>query len=250
MNRIWHYHFGRGLVAETNDFGVRTDSPVQRALLDWLAVELIESGWRTKHIHRLIVNSGTYCQSSAYNATFAAVDPDNAYYWRFTPRRLEAEAIRDAVLAVSGELDLTRGGPSVTPDAKEGQLRRSLYMLQRRQQLPEAQTLFDGADGIVSCGRRRTSTVPLQPLYLLNSEFMLARARALAERVAAAADSDPKQQAVEVFRLALGRAPDEEELAKATAFLRHRDTAAANDKQNLVQFCHAVLNLNEFIYLD
>ena len=252
VNRIWHYHFGRGLVEHTDDFGLRTESPLHRDLLDWLAVELIESGWRTKHIHRLIVGSSTYRQSSQYDAGAAKIDSDNAYYWRWSPRRLEAEAIRDATLAVSGELDLTVGGRSISTDAKGGQTRRTLYLLQRRQKLPEVQQLFDGASGVVSCGRRRVSTVPLQPLYLLNGEFTFARAKAFAQRVKQEAGESDEHLATHAFRLALGRKPDDEEAAKLIEFMNNAAIPEGEAKAEtpLVHLCHALLNLNEFVYID
>jgi len=254
VNRIWHYHFGRGLVEQTSDFGVRTPKPAHHRLLDWLAAELMENAWSTKHIQRLIVSSNTYRQAAKYRPDAAKIDPDNQWLWRYTPRRLEAEAIRDAVLAVSGELDLTRGGPSVRPDSAAGRVRRTLYLLQKRQDLPEVQDLFDGASAVVSCGKRRTSTVPLQPLYLLNSAFMVQRAKAFAKRVEALAPGDPQDQIEQAFRMALGRRPDEQERQRAAAFLQPTPASgahfsAADADQRLVHFCHALLNLNEFIYI-
>lgn len=250
VNRIWHYHFGRGLVEHASDFGVRTPRPVQHELLDWLAAELMESGWSTGHIQRLIVSSSPYRQASRHRPDAAKIDPDNQWLWRFPPRRLEAEAIRDAVLAVSGELDLTRGGPSVTPDSAAGRVRRTLYLRQKRRNLPEVQTLFDGPSAVVSCGERRTSTVPLQPLYLLNNDFMVQRAEAFAKRVQALAPADRSGQIEQAFLLALGRPPDEEERQRAAAFLEPANTAAADADERLVHFCHALFNLNEFLYVQ
>ena len=232
-------------MAHADDFGLRTESPAHRDLLDWLAVELIESGWRTKHIHRLIVGSNTYRQSSQFEKHAARIDPNNELYWRWAPRRLEAEAIRDAALAVSGELDLTAGGPSIVPEAKQGQMRRTIYLRQQRQKMPEVQRLFDGASGVVSCGKRRVSTVPLQPLYLLNGPFMFARAKALAQRVEKEAGRDPQKRIDRAFRLALGRAPDDEETKRMLTYVKG---IASDDR--FVQLCHALLNLNEFVYLE
>jgi hypothetical protein len=254
VNRIWHYHFGRGLVQETNDFGARTEPPLHKDLLDWLAAELMEGGWSTRRIQRLIVTSSTYRQGSKHNAQMAAIDPDNHYYWRWTPRRLEAEAIRDAVLAVSGQLDLSRGGPSVAADSPDAESRRSLYLLQKRQELPEMQTLFDGNTGVVSCGRRDVSTVPLQPLYLLNNPFMVRQAEALAKRVAEEAGGDLDARVITAFRRTLAREPDGEELARAIAYLESsagRTETGGDDwlDRRFVHFCHALINLNEFCYV-
>lgn len=251
VNRIWHYHFGRGLVETTSDFGVRTEAPVQQDLLDWLAAELIDSGWSTKHIHRLIVLSNTYRQASRFRAECAEIDPDNQFYWRWTPRRLEAEAIRDSILAVSGELDLARGGPGIAPDSPESDRRRTVYLRQKRQEMPVLQELFDGAGAVESCSRRRTSTVPLQPLYLLNSEFVVERAGAFARRVARAGGADVQARVNIAFALALGRQPDEDELVRALDFLQGvgNDTGQAASAERWLHFCHALLNLNEFAYV-
>ena len=256
VNRLWHYHFGRGLVDHANDFGVRTPRPKHHALLDWLASELMDSGWSTKHIQRLIVTSSTYRQSSKFRPEAAKIDPENDWLWHYPPRRLEAEAIRDAVLAVSGELNLTRGGPSVPPGSPAETTRRTLYLLQQRRKLSEVQTVFDGASAIVSCGERRVSTVPLQPLYLLNNEFVVARAAALARRVSESSPADAAAQIEAAFRLALGRPPDDQERERAVQFVMSPIASDPDQKgtvdiqRRMVDFCHALLNLNEFIYLQ
>jgi hypothetical protein len=157
-------------------------------------------------------------------------------------RRLEAEAIRDAALAVSGELDLTPGGPRVAPQLEEKKLRRTLYLAQRRSEMPDAMTLFDSPELITSCAQRQISTVALQPLYLLNSDFMLRRAQALAGKVYLSAGDDPARQIATAFHHALGRAPTADETAKARALLTGTEAA-------LTHLCHALLNLNEFVYI-
>jgi hypothetical protein len=192
-NRVWQYHFGRGLVATPDDFGVRGALPTHPQLLDYLATELMESGWSTKHLHRLIVMSATYKQASLGEAANTTIDPENLYLWHWQPRRLEAEAIRDATLAVSGELRPAIGGPSiplagdskksaVPQEESETVLRRSLYVQARRSKFAPMHTLFDGPTANESCARRHNSTVPLQPLYLLNSPFIRHRAQAFASR--------------------------------------------------------------------
>ncbi len=246
VNRIWQHHFGRGIVATPNDFGIKGAAPTHPELLDWLASELLRTG-STKHLHRLIVRSATYRQSATGDPTSARADPENRLLWRWPPRRLEAEAIRDALLAVSGELDHTIGGPSASADDQS--LRRSLYLFQKREAPPAHQALFDGPFGMTeSCGRRAVTTVPLQPLYLLNSDFSIGRARAFAARVAAAAGNDRGRQIIAAFATALGRVPDDAERAMALRFFAGADETAAVPA--LVRFCQALMNTNEFVYLE
>jgi mono/diheme cytochrome c family protein len=254
-NRIWHYHFGRGLTADPGDFGVRTEAPLHQALLDWLAAELIDGGWSTKHLHRLICNSASYRRSAASDEASIAKDPDDADYWRWQPRRLEVEAIRDALLAVGGDLDATQGGPSVSPDdagrAKPSSRRRTIYLAQKRNELPRVQALFDGPDALVPCTRRLVSTVPLQPLYLLNNEFVLARAESLARRVTAAASNHPRRQVQAAFRFAFGREPDPAELARSVEYLKDDGSPTVGEPSDqLIRFCHALVNAGEFVYLE
>ena len=239
VNRVWQYHFGRGLVATASDFGVKGARPTHPELLDWLALEFLRSG-NTKDLHRLIVLSSTYRQSATRSAENARRDPDNHYLWRWTPRRLEAEAIRDCWLAVSGELDRKVGGPS-TSDEKS--LRRSIYLLQKREVPPYQQGLFDGPIAMTeSCARRQTTTVALQPLYLLNSSFSVERAKALAARVQKLAGDERDAQIAAVVRLALGRVPNAREQAAARRFFERGGTLPA--------YCQAIMNLNEFLYIE
>jgi hypothetical protein len=245
-NRVWQYHFGHGLVREAGDFGVQSPRPVHGELLDWLASELVQSGWSTRHLHRLIVLSSAYRQSSIDDAGNARIDPENDLLWRWSARRLEAEAIRDLTLAASGELDRTAGGPAAP--AGEEALRRSLYLLQKRDGFPEMQALFDGPPAGESCARRHVSTVALQPLYLLNSAFLTGRAAAFAGRVARAAGDDLAGRAAAAFRLALGRPPERPEMDAALAYFAADPGAPA--EATLRRFCQVLLNLNEFVYLD
>jgi hypothetical protein len=218
-NRIWKYHFGRGIVDPPSDFGLRGSSPTHPELLDWLAGELMRSGWSTKHLHRRIVLSSTYRQTSARNANSAKLDPDNLALWRWQPRRLEAEVLRDSVLAATGELKLDLGGPSI-PKAQDGKtLRRSLYLFQDRNDLPDMQAQFDAPNGTDSCPVRPTSTVPLQPLYLLNNSYMVDRARAMAEHIHRQAGRDCAKQIELAFRMALSRSPEPDELSLASNYL-------------------------------
>lgn len=193
------------------------------------------------------------------------LDPENRWLWRFPARRLEAEAVRDTLLAVAGELDLTAGGPS---GDESNSRRRALYLFQKRDLLPEIQRLFDGANANEPCGRRLVTTVSLQPLYLLNSPFAARLAGRFAERVRNAAGDDPRRQVEVAYRWALGRAPDAEETAAALAFIRQptappantesshvspkRDDPATTDLawSSLRRLCQVLMNLNEFVYLE
>lgn len=227
VNRIWQWHFGTGLVETSGDFGTQGTEPTHPQLLDWLAAELIDSGWSTKHIHRLILGSSTYRQSSAFSAENSKIDPSNNFYWRWTPRRLEAEAIRDSILHVSGQLETFAGGPSLS----EAALCRSLYLKQKRDDLPDQQMLFDTANGIVSCSRRRVSTSALQPLWLLNSDFIQAAAQQFAERA---------MSVEEAVRIAYGREPGEQELQQLQSLVEEYGLSSA---------CLVIMNSNEFLYV-
>ncbi len=244
-NRIWQWHFGRGIVATSSDFGTLGSPPSHPQLLDWLALELLENGWSTKHLHRQIVLSSTYRQERRSDAGNAAIDPENVLLWNWPSRRLEAEAIRDAVLTATGELNPELGGPSVPPEREEAALRRTLYLYQRRSEMPAAMTMFDAPELVSSCPERGVSTVALQPLYLLNSSFMVRRAETLAKRVREAAGEDLTRQVETAFRFTLGRHPDPEELQRSLALL----SSTADPGLALAHFCHALMNLNEFIYL-
>ncbi len=237
-NRIWQWHFGRGLVETSGDFGRQGAKPSHPELLDWLASELMDNGWSARHLHRLIVGSSAYRQSSAFNQANADKDPENRLLWRREPRRLEAEAIRDSVLAVAGTLDLKAGGPSVPIDKAATSTRRSVYLKQKRDKLPHQQMLFDGANALTACSHRRVSTVALQPLYLLNNEFMQGAAAAFAKRVGESAKR-PEDQAHAAIELALSRPARAEEIAKAAPLI---------ESQGLEAFCLALFNLNEFVY--
>ena len=245
VNRLWQWHFGRGLVATPSDFGTLGSPPTHPELLDWLASELMESGWSTKHLHRQMVLSATYRQQRLHDDANAAVDPENQLLWNWPSRRLEAEAIRDAVLVTTGELDTTLGGPSVTPEREEKTLRRTLYLYQRRSEMPAVMEMFDAPELISSCPQRGVSTVALQPLYLLNSEFMMHRAEALADQVYLFAGDHAARQVETAFLYTLGREPDDDEQQRAIGMLQ----SDADSHATLVQFCHALINLNEFLYI-
>jgi hypothetical protein len=254
-NRVWHLHFGHGLVATPNDFGVGGARPTHPDLLDWLATRFIESGWSVKSLHRLIVHSATYRQSSDYNEKAGALDADNTLLWRYAPRRLEAEAVRDAMLAVSGQLNHTRGGPSFRPfDAlpfpanayaiadKTGSEfnRRTVYRMNVNSGKDPLLDAFDCPDPSVKTPRRGVTTTPLQALGLMNGSFVQRQASHLAERATEATPDDLPGAVRTAWRLALGRlpAPAEEE----------RAVTAARDR-GLPSVCWALLNSTEFVYV-
>jgi hypothetical protein len=254
VNRLWQHHFGRGLVATPSDFGLRGSDPTHPELLDWLALELIDGGWSLKRIHRLMLTSATYRQASAGRRSPEA-DPDNLLLWRMNRQRLEGEAVRDALLAVSGRLSYKMGGPGVMPplpaDAgtvkgwtvspdKSDHVRRSVYVLARRNLRFAFLEAFDLPDSNLSCPRRERSTTAPQALALLNSQDVVEAAKATAARVKAAGGSDD-EQVTRTFRLILGRPPSVTEAQAAREFLKQSPPS---------ELCRALMNVNEFAYVD
>lgn len=220
VNRVWQQHFGVGLVGTPSDFGRLGDLPSHPALLDWLASRFIEGGMRFKPLHRMIVLSATYRQSALGQAASNAweVDPDNRWLWRAHVRRLDAEQIRDAMLSVSGELNLAAGGASV----ESQQPRRSVYCRVRRNQRDPMIEAFDGADGIVSTDQRHVTTTPTQALLMWNAPWPLARAQAMASRLQRMPMDSDAQRIDQAFRLAYGRSVQPHEQQQAWAFFQQR----------------------------
>ena len=218
VNRLWQWHFGRGLAPNTSDFGQLGGPPSHPELLDWLAAEFIASGWSVKHVQRLIVTSAAYRRGvhpiSAGSAE-AASDPHNAFFWRFDCRRLDAEQVRDAALVVSGDLDPTAGGPSVPPTKP----RRGIYTTVLRNTRDAICDAFDSPDGYTSCAQRNTTTTPMQALFLINGDWMLARARSLALALDRTGITDDQQLAAEAIRRITGREPTAGRLEAAATFL-------------------------------
>lgn len=244
VNRVWHYHFGRGLVATTNDFGRLGEKPSHPELLDWLARHLVDDGWSIKRLHRRIVTAAVYRQSATAPAPAAALrkDPDNRLLWKMATRRLDAEQVRDAMLWATGELDLAAGGPSVEPDRP----RRTIYTRVLRNTRDPLLDAFDLPEGFTSTGRRNTTTTPTQSLLLINSPAILQRAHAMANRLRKAEHADDEQLIDAALRLTFGRHATTADRQRFAAFLRTgKDRAAA-----LVDFCHVLLNANEFLYVD
>jgi len=261
VNRLWQHHFGRGIVATPSDFGTTGEPPTHPELLDWLATELVARGWSLKRMHRLMVTSATYRQTSLARPAGQAADPDNMLLWRQARRRLDGEAIRDALLAVAGRLVLKQGGPPVFPElpaelarlSSKGAVwpvspdpadrdRRSLYVFIRRNLRYPFFEAFDRPDTNASCPRRAVTTIAPQALTLLNGQIARDSAGALADRVRREAGLGLDDQVDRAYRLALGRPPDARERRLAGDFLR-RDSS-------LPRLCLALVNLNEFVAID
>jgi hypothetical protein len=265
VNRLWQHHFGRGIVGTPNDFGSQGDPPTHPELLDWLAVELVEHNWSLKHIHRLLVLSAAYQQASRFDprseavSRALAIDPDNKLLWRANRRRLEGEALRDAMLSVSGDLNGQMHGPSCKPKLPQGvskyawkpdadpfdQQRRSIYVLAMRNMRYPLFDAFDQPDLHNSCARRAQTTTAPQALLLLNGEFTLERAERWAAELRKSHGSNMDELLRHAMRGAWGRPPSDAELSLGRRFLGEQAQASA-----LVDLCHVLLNSNEFLYVD
>jgi len=250
VNRLWQHHLGRGIVATPSDFGAQGDKPSHPELLDYLANELIRGGWRLKAMHKQIMLSAVYQQSSAVSPAQRAVDPGNSLFAHQPRQRLEGETIRDAILDVSGVLDAKMFGPG-TLDS--GMKRRSIYFQIKRSQLPPMMITFDGPDTLQSTGLRPSTTVAPQALLLLNNQNIRSAARTWAAKLA----KEPIEQAVpRAYVAAISRPPAAEELADVTAFLRAQaESYQAAGKADaaelaLADFCQSLFGLNEFLYVD
>jgi mono/diheme cytochrome c family protein len=260
VNRIWQHHFGEGVVRTPSNFGKLGEPPTHPELLDWLAVEFIEHGWSVKRTHRLMMTSQAYQMASDDTAANVAIDPENRLLWRMPRARLEAEIIRDQMLAVAGNLDREQGGPCVypyidpklfqsstkrtwpgKPDDAPSTWRRSLYVYSKRSIRYPLFEAFDQPNLINSCDRRNRSTIAPQALLLMNNSFVLTEAKYFAERLRRDAGDDTRAQVERAYRLALARAPTAFERAKTVEFIQ-------SDPNGLAEFCHALFNLNEFVY--
>ena len=259
VNRIWNHHFGRGLVASLDNFGNAGERPTHPELLDWLAVEFMDQGWSMKQMHRLMMTSEAYQLSSGFAPEVnLAQDADNRFLWRFRAQRLEAEIVRDQLLAVAGSLNAKQFGPAVFPvlsddvlrsmnkgiwqqkDEGPGVWRRSVYVYRKRGLPFPFFEVFDLPDQNSTCGGRTISTVATQALTLMNNDFVLTQSRRFAERVEKLAPGDRPRQVRLAFALALGREPDPSERDLTESFSAQRP---------LTELTHVLLNLNEFLYL-
>jgi hypothetical protein len=268
VNRLWGWHFGRGIVATPGNFGKMGTLPSHPELLDWLATEFVRQGWSIKAVQRLIMTSATYRMSSDYyQPADHEKDPTGIFLWRFPIHRLEAEIIRDITLDASGDLNLQPGGPSFFPSiplsiradqargvwelTKEGPdtWKRSVYAYVKRGLKYPMFEVYDLPDLNITCERRAVSTVPTQALTMLNNEFFLIQANHLARRVLNEAGSDPRAQIRALYRIALSREPGEKELTSNLAFLQNRSSRPAGSDGALTDLADVVLNLNEFVYV-
>jgi len=270
INRMWLYHFGEGLVRTPNDFGTQGDIPERQDLLDYLAQDFIDSGWQIKRMHRIVMSSDTYMQSSAYNEAQASIDPENRTWWRRKAIRVTSEVLRDSILMVSGELSTEQFGRGnylpvppeavITRSAKpypqninddKNIRRRSIYAYVKRTVPVPILQLFDGADSSTSCGKRIKTTVPTQALLLMNNEYVLARSRDFARRLIQVAPDSFDAQLDWGIKLALSREVENDERELYTQFYKQQlELRTGDHEQALTDLCQVIFNLNEFIYIN
>jgi hypothetical protein len=251
VNRLWQHHMGKGIVATPNDFGVQGEHPTHPELLDYLAGELIRNGWKLKPIHQLIMTSAVYRQSGEPDEAALRVDPTNRLWWRRPAQRLEAEAIRDSLLAVSGTLDLGMYGPGTLD---ENSNRRSIYLTVKRSRLVPMMQMYDAPEAIQSIGVRSTTTVATQALAMMNSPFVRKRAEQFALRIRPKDHADLAKAIEDAYATALGRKPGDAERARMLAFIeRQVESYGKNPKAlelALADGCQVLLCSNEFVYVD
>ena len=265
VNRVWLWHFGEGIVRSPDNFGLLGELPTHPQLLDWLAVEFAESGWSLKQLHRRIMTSATYQMSTTFRADYNDVDPENKFLWRMNRRRLDAEAVRDAILVVAGELDQEMHGTllttpnrsyvtstaNVNPVIYETN-RRSIYLPVVRSALFEMFQAFDFADPSVLNGRRESTTVASQALFMMNSQFVADNTRALAEDILGVSDQTSEQRVTQLFERILGRPPTADEITGSIKYI-NGFTPSANDQSALAgwqSLCRVLIASNEFLYVE
>lgn len=268
-NRLWHYHFGRGLVRSTNNLGLQGDAPTHPELIDWLASELIDGDWKLKRMHRMIMLSHTYRMSSKPSSDGLANDPANNLFWRFDQRRLEAEEVRDSILAVNGSLNPKMFGPSIYPtipaevlagqsrpgagwptSPPEEQRRRSVYIHIKRSLPVPILKSFDGADTDQSCPVRFSTTQPTQALGMLNSNFVNEQAEIFAASIKEQAGDDTAKQIALALQRVTQRQPSTEEINRGLELIKTLKESDVGDADAMKYFCLVALNLNEFVFLD
>ena len=263
VNRVWFHHFGRGIIDSLDDVGLAGEKPTHPSLLDWLAVQFVKDGWSIKKLHRLILCSSTYRQSSSFDPLKAKRDPENRLYWRWEGKRIEAEAIRDSMLFVAGVLDTQMYGQQVAlgvgadgqvivSDASPGKFRKTIYIRQRRSEPVSFLEVFDAPKMVTNCTERHHSISPLQSLSLLNNRFVVESARQFAERVRVTAGENTKNQISRAYWLAFGRLPSDEEKVRIMEFFRETSSLTeqtAGTSSALLNLCHMLLASNEFVYI-
>lgn len=264
-NRIWHYHFGRGIVGTPSDFGMMGERPANKELLDYLSTAFVEQGWSIKKMHRMILLSNTYQQSSAYREEAAKIDPDDKLVWRYAGHRLEGESLRDSMLYVAGQLNTKMYGPGVFPPLPEGvnprggwkkgedpseAARRSVYIFVRRNTRYPMLETFDMPDTHESCARRNNTVTPTQALDLMNNPLVYRWAERFAARVSNDWGLTNDVRVERAFKLAFQRAPSDDERQMALGFLAKQEKITGAAYTALVDFCHMLLNSNEFVYVN
>jgi hypothetical protein len=270
VNRIWHYHFGKGIVQTPSDFGLQGRRPTHPEVLDYLAARFVESGWSLKAMHRLIMLSRTYRLASDEHEANARIDVANDYLWQFPRQRLDAESIRDSILAVSGSLDRTPGGPHPFPEQPSWNFtqhnpfkavydtnRRSVYLMTQRIQRHPFLSLFDGADTNASTARRFTSTTPLQALYLMNDPFIHEQSRKFAARLLAER-ADDRARVDLAYVLLFARPAEADEHSTAANYLAqvrqalatHGSSTDEQTSKSWASLIRALWMSNEFVYLN
>jgi hypothetical protein len=271
VNRVWRWHFGQGLVPTPDNFGRLGERPANQPLLDWLTHRFIEEGWSLKKLHRRLMLSATYQLSTKHPQGSFDADPENRLHWRANVRRLESEAIRDGLLAVSGTLDLTKGGSMLhvrnreflfdhtsKDTTKYDSKRRAVYLPVIRNNLYDVFQLFDSTDGAVASGDRTTTTVAPQALFLLNSALVNDASLALAKKLLAQADAKDAERVQTLYRLAYGRPANDRETTRALGLLADVEHALGEEQKDAAKrrldawafVCQTVLCANEFIYID
>ncbi len=253
VNRLWRHHFGAGLVTTPSDFGTRSDPPSHPELLDYLAKRFVDEGWSVKKLHRLMLLAHAYRQQSGVVPQAARVDPENRLLWRQNRRRLEFEALRDSLLAVSGKLDLKMGGAAVNIVTAPFSGRRSVYGFIERQNLPGLFRTFDFASPDASTAQRYQTTVPQQALFLMNSPFVLEQARLLAHRPEVTGPVQPAARVQQLYRVVFGRAADADEVRLGVAFVQAATRETPPGAQGLgpwERYAQVLLLSNEFAFVD
>jgi len=250
VNRVWMHHFGAGLVRTASDFGARSDPPTHPALLDWLAATFMDEGWSIKKLHRMILLSGVYQQRSVARPECEAVDPENRLLWRMNRRRLEFEAMRDAMLAVAARLDPLLGGRPVDLWKAPYTARRTVYGFIDRQDLPGVFRVFDFANPDVSNDQRPRTTVPQQALFAMNAPFVLEQAKALTARPEVANEPDATRRVRVLYRLALGRTPTPDEVELAARFVAAPPASGETKLSAWELLAQVLLCTNEFVFVE
>jgi len=252
VNRVWLHHFGVGLVRTPSDFGTRSDPPSHPELLDYLAWRFMHDGWSLKKLHRLIVLSSTYQQSSDDNPAARSKDPENMLLWRMNRQRLDYEALRDALLAVAGSLDEKLGGPAVELAQQPFVTRRTIYGFVDRQNLPGQMRIFDFANPDTHSPQRHTTTVPQQALFLMNSPFVVEQARKLLHRPDVESRTTHAERIAYLYQVLFGRDASVDEVILGERFLQ-TVSISPNEKETLTpweKYAQVLLLANDFAFVD